>query len=216
MSDPTPVEGAALRASYDTVADEYARRFDGELAHKPFDRARLDAFAARVQGAGPVADLGCGPGHVAAYLRARGADACGVDLSPAMVARARVLHPDVAFRVGDLTALDVPDAAWAGAVASYSLIHVPRARLAAAAREIRRVLRAGAPLFVGFHVGSEVRHLDEWWGHAVDLDFTFYETAEMADALAAAGFAVEAVEERAPYPDVEVATRRGYVLASAR
>jgi SAM-dependent methyltransferase len=153
---------------------------------------------------------------VTAHLTGLGVDAWGVDLSPRMVAHARRLHPDAPFEVGDLTALDVPDGAWAGAVAPYSIIHVPRPRLGDAAREIRRVLRAGAPFLAAFHVGSEVRHLDSWFEQAVDLDFTFYETAEMADALTAAGFAVEAVEERAPYPDVEVATRRGYVTARAR
>lgn len=203
-----------VRASYDRVAGEYARRIAGELADKPLDRALLDAFAERVRGAGPVADLGCGPGHVARYLADRGGDVFGLDLSPEMVAQARALHPGIPFAVGDLAALDAADGAWAGAVAYYSLIHLPRGAVATALREIARVLRPGAPLLVAFHVGDETRHMEEWWGHPVRLDFIFFGVDEMTGWLREAGFAVEQVTEREPYPDVEAQTRRAYVLTT--
>lgn len=209
-----PPSRGDVRASYDRVAAEYARRIAGELAHKPLDRALLDAFADRVRGAGPVADLGCGPGHVAARLAERGVDAFGLDLSPAMVEQARALHPGVPFRVGDLAAPDAPDGAWAGAVAYYSLIHLPRGAVAAALREVARALRPGAPLLVAFHAGDETRRMDEWWGHPVRLDFVFFGVDEMSGYLREAGLVVESVTERAPYPGVEAETRRAYLLAS--
>lgn len=203
-----------VRASYDRVAGEYARRIAGELANKPLDRALLDAFADRVRGAGPVADLGCGPGHVARYLADRGADVFGLDLSPEMAGQARARHPEIPFVVGDLAALDAADGAWAGAVAYYSLIHLPRGAVAAALREIARALRAGAPLLVAFHVGDETRHMDEWWGHPVRLDFIFFGVDEMTGWLREAGFTIEQVTEREPYPEVEAQTRRAYILAT--
>lgn len=203
-----------VRASYDRVAGEYARRIAGELANKPLDRALLDAFADCVRGAGPVADLGCGPGHVARYLADRGADVVGLDLSPEMVAQARTLHPGIRFVVGDLAALEAADGAWAGAVAYYSLIHLPRGAVAAALREIARALRPGASLLVAFHVGDETRHMDEWWGHPVNIDFVFFGTDEMTAWLREAGFTVGEVTEREPYPNVEAQTRRAYVLAT--
>lgn len=207
---------ADVRESYDRVAGEYARRIAGELAHKPMDRAWLERFAARMAGAGLVADLGCGPGHVAAFLAARGVDVVGIDLSPAMVEEARALHPDVSFAVGDFTALDAEDGAWAGAVAYYSLIHLPRSAVVPALREIARVLRPGAPLLAAFHAGDETRHLDDWWGHPVRLDFRFFAAEEMAAWLTEAGFSVEETVERDPYPDVEAQTRRAYLVAMKR
>src|SRR5262245_14089732 len=102
-----------VQGSYDRVADEYVRRIYDELRHKPLDRELLDRFADRVRAVGPACDLGCGPGHVARYLRERGARVCGVDLSPAMVDRARRLNPDIDFMQGDMRALTVPDDAWA-------------------------------------------------------------------------------------------------------
>jgi SAM-dependent methyltransferase len=189
-----------VRAAYDEVASEYAARISDELAGKPLDRALLDVIAERV-GSGPrVCDAGCGPGHVARYLRDRGVDVFGLDLSPAMVAEAARRHPDIDFRVGDLTRfVDVPPDL-AGVVAYYSLIHLPRERVTDALTTMRGHLRAGGFVFVAFHVGSEGLHLDEWWGRAVSLDFTFFEVDEMKAYLTDAGYEIEWVVERLPSP----------------
>src|SRR3974390_3391872 len=82
----------AVRAAYDAVAVDYAALLRDELAAKPFDRALLGAFAELVLSgsAGPVADVGCGPGRVTAYLHGLGVETFGIDLSPAMVAVARL------------------------------------------------------------------------------------------------------------------------------
>ena len=73
------------------------------------------------------------------------------------------------------------------------------------------VLRPGGLALVSFHIGSEVRHFAERWGHKVDLDFRFLETPEVAQAMEEAGLTVEARLERTSYPG-EVDTRRGYLL----
>jgi methylase of polypeptide subunit release factors len=55
-----------IRASYDRLADEYARRIFNELQHKAPDRDLLDRLAADIAGRGEVCDMGSGPGHIAA------------------------------------------------------------------------------------------------------------------------------------------------------
>ena len=59
----------ATRTAYDAVAAQYEKQFAHELDHKPLDRALLAAFAELVEPRGIIADIGCGPGHVAAQLR---------------------------------------------------------------------------------------------------------------------------------------------------
>ena len=59
-------------SSYDAVAAQYAQQFQHELDHKPFDRKMLELLVEKVADQGPICDLGCGPGHVAAYLQAVG------------------------------------------------------------------------------------------------------------------------------------------------
>lgn len=199
--------------SYDRVADEYVRRIFDELRHKPLDRQLLDRFAASVRDVGPACDMGCGPGHVARYLHQRGVQVCGVDLSPAMVEQARRLTPGLEFRQGDMMALDAPDGAWAGIAAFYSIIHISRSDMAQVLGELRRVLRPGGLLLLAFHIGDDVVHLDELWGRQVCLDFFTYRPAEVAGYLGEAGFEIEEMFEREPYPDVEHQSRRAYVFA---
>ncbi|MER6590832.1 methyltransferase domain-containing protein [Micromonospora purpureochromogenes] len=199
-----------VRRSYDTVAETYRERIGDELAGKPLDRALLAALAEQA-GGGPVADLGCGPGHVAAWLAERGVTAVGVDLSPAMIAASRRAYPAVEFREGDLLSLPAADGEFGAAVALYSVIHLRRAELRPAFVEMRRVLRPGGALLVAFHGGAEVRRLTDWWGHEVDVDFHFFEVETLAGALREAGFIEEARLERAHHPQ-EAETQRCYLL----
>jgi SAM-dependent methyltransferase len=201
------------QTSYDRVADEYVRRIFEELQHKPLDRQLLDRFAASVRDVGLVCDMGCGPGHVARYLHERGVQVCGVDFSAELIERAHRLNPGIEFRQGDMMALDVPDGTWAGIAAFYSIIHIPRDDRVRALSELRRVLRPGGLLLLSFHIGDDTIHLDDWWGQKVCVDFFFFRSAEMAGYVTSAGFEIEEIIEREPYPDVEHQSRRSYIFA---
>ena len=182
--------------------------------HKPFDRLMLDWLIAKVGGRGPICDMGCGPGQIARYLHSRGAPACGIDLSPEMVAQARRLNPEIPFQQGDMLALTgVGDETLGGIAAFYTLIHIPREQMVRAMTELKRVLRPGGALLATFHIGQQIVHLDEWWDRPVSLDFIFLERPEMKAFLQEAGFELEEAIERDPYPDVEHQSRRAYLFA---
>jgi SAM-dependent methyltransferase len=202
-----------VQSSYDTIAAEYAQRLFHELQQKPLDCQLLDSFAADTGQRGLVADLGCGPGHVTRYLSERGVRTIGFDLSPGMLAQAKRLNPGLPFWAGDMRVLPMAKESCAGVVAFYSLLHFMREEVGLVLCECWRVLRPGGLLLVAFHAGDEIRHVEELWGHAVQLDFVFFQAAEMAGYLQAAGFEIEDVIERAPYPDVEVQTQRAYLCA---
>jgi SAM-dependent methyltransferase len=206
-------EQSDYQASYDAVANEYVCRISGELQHKPLDRALLERFATAVRDRGPVCDMGCGPGHLARYLKERGVEIVGYDLSPKMVEAARVLNPEISFHQADMTILDHADESWAGLVAFYSIIHIPPSAMAHTLRQFRRILRPAGLLFLAFHIGDETLHLDDWWEHKVNIDFYFFQPAEMIRLLQAAGFEVEEIIEREPYPEVEHQSRRAYIFA---
>ena len=199
----------STRDSYDAVATAYADRFLGELAHKPLDRMLLDLLAADCQG--PIADVGCGPGHVTRYLHDRGATVLGLDLSPRMVEIASRTHPGIDFQVADMRSLPA-DQAWGGIVALYSIIHIPPAELSTVFAEFHRALGPGGLAILSFHLGSELRHLDEFLERPVSLDFQFYERSAVEKELTTAGFILDAYLERRAYPQ-EVDTTRSYVLA---
>jgi SAM-dependent methyltransferase len=208
--------------SYDAVAERYAREFGNELAGKPVDRALYAMFAELVVALDPTAtvgDVGCGPGHVSAHLAALGLHVVGIDASPGMIAAARRAHPRLRFELGTFADLPAHDGEWAGAVAPYSIIHLDRDGRRAAATELARTIRTGGWLLVAFHIrdgegsAGAVRHVAEWWGHDVDLDFHFLDPAEVTGDLAAAGFTLISRTDRAPWPGAEHPSRRSYLLA---
>lgn len=207
-------EADDLQASYDRLAGEYAGHLFDELERKPLDRALLARFAEETRGLGPVCDLGSGPGHVARHLRGLGVEVFGVDISGGMVKEAQRRNSGIEFWQGDMLSLDAGDDSWVGIVAFYSIVHLPREEAPRALEEMRRVLRPGSLLLLSFHVGEEIRHVEELWGQQVSLDFHFFSTEDMEGLLGEADFEIEEVVERPPYDeDVEAQTQRAYIFA---
>ena len=106
----------------------------------PFDIAAWVVEVADVRRGQRVLDAGCGNGVYLRALRDRGVDAVGCDLSYGMLRAAgerRLVN-------GDVQALPFPDGAFDKVLAPHMLYHVPDR--AAAAAELRRVLRSGGTL----------------------------------------------------------------------
>ena len=202
-----------VRATYDTVADEYAARVGDELDDKPFDRWLLERLAALADGT-PIADVGCGPGHVAFHLAAAGGDVTGYDLSPGMVAVARRRYPELPFEVGDLTDLPARTSGpgWGAIVAWYSLIHLAASELPPAIALLTAALRPGGRLAAAVHLGDGVRHVTSWWDLEVDLDAAFHRREALLVAFEAAGLVEVEWYERGPLAGVEYDSPRLYVV----
>lgn len=183
------------RNSYDAVAAGYADETRDLLDRLLHVRAGVVLFAdlVRAIGGGPVADVGCGPGHTTALLRELGADAFGIDLSPAMIEIARREHPGARFEVGTMTDLECADDSLAGVLAWWSLIYIPDEAMPGVLGQFHRVLRPGGVLAVGFHVGNGSKI--ETTGDG-DLALQAYvhhrQPSRVADWLRDAGFTVEA------------------------
>ncbi|MEU6574948.1 class I SAM-dependent methyltransferase [Streptomyces sp. NPDC046805] len=212
-----PADGflRTTRTSYDAFAKEYTARHPDGLADHALERGLLAAFAelVRPSAPAPVADLGSGPGHVAARLHDLGVPVFGVDLSPGMVALAREAHPHLRFHVGSMTSLDLPDASLGGILALYSIIHVPDEHLPTAFAEFHRTLAPGGHVLLSFqspgHHGH--LHLDERFGHEIDLDYYWRTPETISDHLTAAGLSLHSRILREPQEDENYP--RAFVLA---
>lgn len=205
------------RVAYDLVAEDYAALLEGELAKLPLERALLTAFVELVDSAegGPIADLGCGPGRIAGFLNRAGADVRGIDLSPRMVEVARRDHPGVAFDVASLSALPYRDGELAGALAWYSLIHVPQELQDRVFAEFARVLRPAGLLLLAFQIAQsgdeDVVHLRRAYGHELDLRTRRQSPDRVKRRLAETGFALLAELTREPIAPEK--SRQGFLLA---
>lgn len=190
----------ATRTAYDTVAVDYHQLVSDALARMPLERAMLAAFAEFVvaDDLGPVADLGCGPGHVTAHLHELGVKVFGVDLSPEMVAVARRTYPELSFDTGSMTALDLADGSLGGVVAFYSTVHTPPEVLPMVFAEFARVLAPGGQLLLALEVGNKLRHLDHAYGHDLSLDVYWMPVDRVLSLLGAAGLETHAQLVREP------------------
>jgi SAM-dependent methyltransferase len=207
-----------VRRSYDAIAERYAAEVGSELAGKPLDRALLRVVA-DAAGPYPLIDVGCGPGHVTAYLASLGVAALALDLSPGMCA---VAHRDASVPAvaADMCELPLGTSSVGAAVCLYSVIHLDREWRTNAYAELLRVLRPEGHALIAFHVfdddvaagGSMTR--SEWWDQQVDLTFQFLDPGEELTALIDLGFRFGARIDRAPYRGVEHPSHRCYLLVT--
>jgi len=196
------------------VAAAYADVIVGELDTLPFERWLLTRVADEA-GLHPVVEVGCGPGHVTAFLAEAGADATGLDFAPEMVDEARRRFPDGSYSVGDLRTLMRPahGAGWGAVLAWYSLIHLASSELPEAIGALSRPLLPGGRLVVAVHAGAGIAHLDEWFGEPVDLDVVLHDPGEVRAAVNAAGLVDVEWYLRGPLPARGENTDRLYVVA---
>jgi SAM-dependent methyltransferase len=106
--------------------------------------AQLVKFA-QVKAGQRVLDVACGTGVVAVTAALRGAQVTGLDLTPALIERARknaaLAGVDVDWREGDAEALPYPDGSFDVVLSQFGHIFAPRP--AVVVGEMLRVLKAG-------------------------------------------------------------------------
>lgn len=148
-----------------------------------------------------VADIGAGTGSFAAAL----SDWFGLSIlavEPSAAMRAQIpRRPGIQVLEGDASAIPLPTGSADGAWLSTVIHHIPD--LEAAAREIRRVLRPGAPVLIRQGFRGRGDWPSTWWVHrwfpetirAVDTWPTVEQTCQ---AFAAAGFSRDGLE---PIPE---------------
>ena len=198
----------SLRSTYDTVAAKYEARFLDELQGKPGDRELLESLVASVED--PVVEIGCGPGHIGAFVRHHGRFVLGMDLSPEMATLAQS-RLDGAL-VGDMRLLPFGTSSVGAMVAFYSVIHLRRPELAAAFGEFHRVLRDGGRILLSAHEGSGEVEVEEFIGERVPFAATLFGLDELVRACEEAGLEVTLAERRPPYAN-EGTTVRLFVEA---
>ncbi|MFJ6900788.1 class I SAM-dependent methyltransferase [Streptomyces hokutonensis] len=214
MTDPSYL--AAIRESYDTVAADYIQLVKNPAELDPLSRAMLAAFAETVRsaGLGPVADLGCGPGKVTAYLAELEVPVFGIDLSPRMVELARLAYPDLTFTVGSMTAPAIGDGELGGVLAYFSTHHTPPEQLPVVFGEFHRTLAPGGHLMLAGHVGDNQlrRPTQAYGGHPVSYESHLIPPERIAELLERAGFAITARLIQEPTAE----SKRTYATVLAR
>lgn len=149
-----------------------------------------------------LVDIGAGTGQfAAAFSDWFGLGVLAVEPSSAM--REQIPRtPAIQALEGDAGALPLPDESADAAWLSLVIQHIPD--LEAAAHEIRRVLRPGAPVLIrGGISGTNYEGIENirWFPETARMVDTFPTLTEVCEAFSAAGFRREALEQvRETYP----------------
>jgi SAM-dependent methyltransferase len=222
-SPPPRTPQLSVSAAYDALAERYDEVERGLMWNRPVELGLVFSFARMASiHAGMVADVGCGPGHITQYMRQLDLRAVGIDLSPAMIARATASYPNCSFRTGAIEALPAAEGEWAGAVSLGATWHHDAPARRTALRELARVIRPdGALLFSWLESAprcpaDSTQRLYRWLDSQVALDLHFVSVKTALREAASAGFEVISASLREPMTSHELPARRGFLLARRR
>jgi SAM-dependent methyltransferase len=141
-----------MRAVWDALAAGETEVYVGDPARGGEELASLFGRLGGDPLGGTCIEVGCGPGRMTRALAKRFDRVLAVDVSPAMLARARATTdaPNVEFLLVSGDRLDAVGDAIADAAVCYLVLqHLPRRSLVTAyLRELGRVLRPGGEAFV--------------------------------------------------------------------
>lgn len=137
-----------LRAAYDAHAKARDRR---ELPQWKRNVRAAFLETLRHEGRTRLLEVGAGTGHDGAFFAQQGLDVVCVDLSSEMVRLCR--EKGLEAHVMDVVELRFPAAAFDAVYSFNGLLHLPKAELPGALREVHRVLRPGGPFFFGVYGG---------------------------------------------------------------
>src|SRR5262245_1217423 len=131
MKDPKRI----VSEGYDQIAESYLK-WRAEQPREDELARWLSLVCDHVRPGARVLDIDCGAGIPITLALSKTFDVTGVDISARQIELARKNVPAAHFIQGDITSIDFPSANFDAAVASYSLIHVPRAEHVRAFRSI--------------------------------------------------------------------------------
>jgi SAM-dependent methyltransferase len=205
-------ERRSLAESFDRVADLYAAAFAGKLTRKPFDMGLFARMAKALPSRKPILEVGAGPAQVSAYLAGLGQSCIASDASLAQLRHARRLNPSLPAMQTDLAFLPVMNSSLSGIVAYYCLMYGPPEQLDHVFAGWCAALEPGGLAVIAVHCGKGVIHAADWEGRKLGITLVLRDPADLASRMNIAGFQVEELTIRPPYPD-ERPTKRLYVMA---
>jgi len=159
---------------YNASADEYRLKIGA--SHTPY----LNEFIGLLEQGSRVLDLGCGPGHCAAFFANAGFDVDAIDASDEMI---KLAAANAGVRAWTASFDDIPlttkyDAIWA----NFSLLHADRTDFARHLRTLRQISTPNAVLHLGLKIGD---------GHRIDhlgRYYAYYQPVDLVGLLHDAGF----------------------------
>ncbi len=169
-----------LRA-YDDVA-----KYEGST-REMVPRPELDELVSYLPTGASVLDAGCAFGRDTAYLKSLGLDVRGIDMSPALIERAKELLADVDFQVRDVRSTGFADGQFDGIWCNATLLHLTDADIIQAVTEFGRILKPDGVIAVSLKKGTGTQQFVESFSSDSERFFNFHTHESFRDLLRQAG-----------------------------
>lgn len=173
----------STKESYNAIAHVYAGIYPKQILYSSSDPL-LDQLPKQAA----IIDIGCGHGTVAKFFTEKGFKVLGIDFSEKMIDIARKQAPLAEFRLMNMLELNLPKESFDFALASASILHIPKKRVPELLAKIYSFLKKQSWFQIVLKEGEgEIFEENVCNGKF----WAFYRKSEIFSLLEAAGFTVE-------------------------
>ena len=133
-------------------------------------------------------DIGCGPGNYTLYMKKRGFDVTGIDISEGMLSLARKKHKGPRYIMMDYEKLKFKKNSFDATTAFFSIIHSKKSKLPLILRKIRAIIEDKGYFFVSTAKGRSEKMRIEPLHRNLQYFTSRYSKKELFGHLKSAGF----------------------------
>lgn len=130
-------EEKTISDTYEQIAEKYTQAFYNDLT----DARYIDNLLKELPRGSNILDIGSGPGQFSKYIKNKGYEVMGIDISDAMIKIANNRVPQVNFKKMDMRNMEFDADTYDGILAAYSIIHIQSKDLNRVFQEFYRVLK---------------------------------------------------------------------------
>jgi SAM-dependent methyltransferase len=152
------IRGKIVENGYDRIYKKYDSYYGISM-----NRRELADFLKLIPKRSTVLDIGCGSGRVTKFLTDHDLNVVGIDISRNMLKLAKQKAPGAEFYRQDMRKLDFPKESFDGALALYSIIHVPRKYHSGIFKKIYRALKPKGIALISVGGSNLENDIDENW-----------------------------------------------------
>ena len=194
---------------YNDIAKEYADEFFGTKAYERY----IDNFLKVLNGK-KILDVGCGNGTDCKYIKDKGYDINGIDISENMLKIAKEKVPNVKFEIMDMTNMEYSNNIYDGIISNCSLFHIPSEEVLLTLKEFNRVLKVDGKILVVVQEGKGEEMVDEPYRHGTKVYMNFFTEEKITNLLVESKFEIISIDKKNCYSQNELGTTELIIIAN--
>lgn len=194
---------------YNDIAKLYSDEFFGTKAYEKY----IDNFLKLLNGK-KILDVGCGNGTDCKYIKGKGYDINGIDLSENMLEIAKDRVPNVKFEIMDMTKMNYSNNIYDGIISNCSLFHIPDEEVLLTLKEFNRVLKEDGKILIIVQEGKGEEMVDEPYRPGTKVYMNFFSEKYIIDLLKESKFEIISIDKKNCCSENELGTTELVIIAS--